>query len=247
MAQRLSELGSRELLDRVANDELGEGEVLEVLRNPHCTIEIAERIVNTPGWLTSHVVRERLAAFRGMPLSRSLNLLQTLPWLSLLHLAQLPQTPPMIRRQAERRLLARITTMTLGEKVAVARRAHRPLFRRLIANGDESVLVALLDNPRLVETDVLVIINTGSPSAGFFTTVARHSRWGERYPVRQALAECPHAPLAVALAALVQLKVTDIARAARKPDLTEKVRAAAWALVEKRRFNAEANGGTILR
>jgi len=247
MASRVSELGSGALLERVSSGELDEGEVLEVLRNPHCTVEIAERVVMTPRWLSSHAVRERLVGFRGMPLGRALNLLPTLPWLSLLHLAQMPQAPPVIRRQAERRLLGRITTMTLGEKVAIARRAHRPLFRRLVTTGDESTLTALLDNPRLVETDVLVVINTGRPSAGLLTTVARHYRWGERYAVRRALAESPDAPLPVALAALVQLKVTDIARTARKIDLPDAVRSAAWALVEKRRLNSKRSGGTMHR
>ena len=204
------DLNAAELLELVRNRSLVEGEALEVLRNPYCTVEVAEAVTKQRKALTSHKVRELLCGFRGFPFSHAVNLLATLPWTSLLELAKNPRTPPTVRRQSESRLLQRLTTMTLGEKVALSRVAHRAIFSPLISLGDEAVLTALLDNPRLVENDILVVIHRVEASPGYYRTLAAHRRWGQYYGVRKALVTCAHVPLPVALSMLVQLNAVDL-------------------------------------
>jgi len=231
VSRKLSSLGPDELLREVHSAELDEVEVLEVLRNPYCSVEIALLVAQRPKWTTSHGVRELLVGFRGFPFADAMNLLPTLPWTSLLQLAQAPKTPPVVRRQAERKLLDRLAKMALGEKVALARRAHRPLFASLIATGDLPVLVALLDNPRLVENDMLVLVNTRDLQPQFFQAIVRHHRWGGSYGVRRAVAECPRTPYPLALSALVQLNPCDLRSIVDRGDLPERLRAAAQALL----------------
>jgi hypothetical protein len=230
MARRILEMGPSELLDAVRGGELGEGELLEVLRNPFCTVEVAEAVAGARDLLGSTAVRERLSAFRGLPLPRAIDLIATLPWPSLVAVAQSPSSPPMVRRQAEKKLLSLLPRMTLGEKVAIARKVHRPLLRSVTALADVQVLVALLDNPRLTEDDILVILNTIEVPAEFCSTLARHHRWGGYYGIRLALAECPRTPLPVALSALVQLRTVDLEQVARRQRVAEPVRVAALAL-----------------
>lgn len=230
---RLSELSTDELAAVVEEGQLEPEEVLEVLRNPYCTVQIAERILQTPRWLTSHVVRERLAGFRNMNPARAMNLLATLPWLSLLHIAQAPKTPPLIRRHSERRLLQRMIDMSLGEKVALARLAHRPLIPTLTRANDTRVMVAMLDNPRLVETDVLVMIGNTDLDGEVFQEIARHRKWGTRYQVKLRLAESRAVPTPVALSALVQLRPSDKRALATRPDVNIEVRTAARKLAAR--------------
>jgi hypothetical protein len=234
VTRKLSALGSEQLLAHLREAELDEPEVLEVLRNPYCTLEIALTVADSRRWTTSHVVRELLVGFRGFPFARAMSLLPTLPWTSLLQLAQAPRTPPVVQRQAEKQLLDRLTRMTRGEKIALARRAHRPLFPRLIATADEQVLTAMLDNPRLVEVDVLVMVNTASAPPQFFFTVGRHHRWGLSYGVRLSLAACPRTPLPLALSAMVQLNPGDLRRIGEQPDVPERIHQAALALYARR-------------
>jgi len=234
MARKLSALGPDELLTAVRSGDLDELEVLEVLRNPYCTLEVAVHIADSPQWTSSHGVRELLTIHRGLPLARAMSLLPTLPWTSLLQIAQVPKTPPVVRRQAERRLLERLPRMTLGEKIALARRAHRPLFRELMAVSDDQVLTALLDNPRVVESDVVLMVNTSPAPPEFFGTLGRHHRWAQSYRVRSALAECVRAPLPLVLSAMVQLNPADLRRLAGRPDLPERIRHAAESLWERR-------------
>ena len=229
----ISTLDSDRLLQFVEQHELDELEVLRVLRSPFCTAQIAERIAGDPRLLDAHAVREKLAGFPGFTFSRALDLLSTLPWTSLLSLSQSPRTPPVVRRQAERKLLGLLASMALGEKIALARRAHRAIFQVLISTGDIQVLSALLNNPRFVENDILVILNTSEPPPDFFRQLASHQKWGPYLRVRRALVTCPHAPLPIALSVLVQLTVTEIRRVLEHPDLPEAVREAAQSLLDR--------------
>ena len=229
----ISELDSESLMELVRTGRLDELEVLQVLRSPFCTAQIAEHIASDPSLLDTHAVREKLAGFPGFTFGRALDLLGTLPWTSLLSLAQSPRAPPVIRRQAERKLLSLLTTMALGEKIALARRAHRAIFQVLIATGDGQVLTALLNNPRLVENDILVMLNTSEPPPEFFGELAGHRKWGPYFRVRRALVECPHTPLPVALSVLVQLPAAELRRALARKDLPEKVRQAGLSLIER--------------
>ena len=233
MKRVISELDSSELMALVRERQLDDLEVLQVLRSPFCTAQIAELIAADPKLLDAHTVRERLAGFPGFTFSRALDMLSTLPWASLLSLSQTPRTPPVVRRQAERHVLSQVVSMTLGEKIALARRAHRAIFPTLISGGDENVLTALLDNPRLVENDILVMLNTAAPPPGFFTELARHRKWGQYFRVRRALVECAHSPLPLALSVLVQLPTSELRRVIARPGLPQKVRAAALSLLER--------------
>jgi hypothetical protein len=229
----ISTLDSDRLMEFVEGRQLDELEVLQVLRSPFCTARIAEHIASDPRLLDAHAVREKLAGFPGFNFGRALDFLSTLPWTSLLSLSQSPRTPPVVRRQAERKLLAQLVSMALGEKVALAKRAHRAIFQVLIGTGDGQVLSALLNNPRMVENDILVILNTSKPPPEFFGELAGHRKWGPYIRVRRGLVECPNTPLPVALSVLVQLSVTELRRILERPDLPKRVREAAQSLLDR--------------
>jgi hypothetical protein len=229
----IEELNAKGLLDLVRGRQLDGLAVLKVLRSPYCTVQVAEEIASDRRLLGGHAVRERLAGFPGFNFSRAMDFLGTLPWTSLVALAQAPKTPPVVRRQAERRILTQFSTMALGEKIALARRAHRAIFGPLITTGDGQVLSALLNNPRLVENDILVMLSTTEPPPEFFSALARHNKWGQYFQVRRALVECPHTPYPLALSILVQLPTTDLKRAFAVPELPENIRSAINALLER--------------
>jgi len=229
----IPELDSDGLLELIQNRNLDEIEIVKVLRSPFCTARIAERIASDPALMGTHEVREKLAGFPGFTFGRALDLIATLPWTSLLSLSQSPRTPPVVRRHAERKLLAQLVSMALGEKIALARRAHRALFPALINTADGQVLCALLNNARLVENDILVILNTSEPPLQFFLEVAGHRKWGPYIQVRRALVVCPHTPLPLALSVLVQLSVSELRRVLENPHLSEDVRDAAYSLLER--------------
>jgi len=243
----IREMTAGELLELVRGGGLDEAGVLAVLRHPYCTVEIVREVLGLGRVLGSHAVRERIAAFPGLEVGRALNLLPTLPWLSLVHVAQEPRTPPLIKRRAEQILVQRIRSMTLGEMVAFARCAHRPLIRVLGRMAPDPVLEALLDNPRVIEEDILLVLSAGAPSPRFLRSVSRHRRWGSYYRLRHAVAIHPAAPLPLASSLLVQLTTRDLRRIAANPAAAAAVRERAQALVTRREAPAEPGDGRIQR
>ncbi len=233
MVRSIGDLDTKGLMDLVDNHELGELEALQVLRSPFCTPQIAEAIASNSSLLDAHGVRELLAGFPGFSFARALDLLATLPWVSLLALSQAPKTPPVVRRHAERKLVDHLYSMALGEKIALARRAHRALFKALTASGDAQILIALLNNPRLVENDILVILNTVDVPVDFLSELVRHNRWGSYRGVRRAVVEAGPTPLPLALSVLVQLSASDLREVVGKKNLRPEVRAAAYSLIER--------------
>jgi len=229
----IADLSSDELLTLVRSGSLDDFQLLDVLRSPFCTTQVAEMVASMREHLGTQSIREKLAGFPGLNNAQALNLLGSLTWSSLIAVAQNPKTPPLVRRQAERKLILQIPSMSLGEKVAMARRAHRALFPALIAAGDDKILTALLDNPRLVENDLVVLISTGKPEVGFISVVARHHRWGKNYPVKRIIVECSATPLPLALSILVQLTKKDQQIIAGRDDIPDRVRSAAEALWER--------------
>lgn len=215
----------------IRKGELDDFQVVEVLRSPYCTAQIAEIVATGQDHLGMQAVREKLAGFPGLSNAHAMNLLGSLTWSSLIAVAQSPKTPPLVRRQAERKLILQVPSMALGEKIAVARRAHRALFPALIAVRDDKILTALLDNPRVVQNDLVVLLNTGRPSVEFITSVARHHRWSKSYLVRFAIVVCTTSPLPLALSVLVQLPRKDQLSIAKRTDVSERLRSAAEALL----------------
>lgn len=243
MDRSIGNLDSKSLMDLVANREIDELEALQILRSPFCTPQVAEAIASDRRLLDPHGVRELLAGFPGFNFGRALDLLSTLPWVSLLSISQAPKTPPVVRRHAERKLISQLFSMALGEKIALARRAHRALFRVLAASGDEQILVAMLNNPRVVENDILVILNTVEVPPAFLTELARHSRWGTYRGVRRAVVQLESTPLPLALSLLVQMSVGELRRVVGMKNVPPKVRDAALSLIDR---HASGRRGVII-
>jgi hypothetical protein len=234
MMERISSMGPDDLLSVAEDENLDDGQAIEILRNPHCSVKVAERISAHRQLLGSDRIRGLLCSVRGMPTPRVANLVATLGWLGLLQLAQDPRTLPMVRKMAERRLVLRIPTLTLGERIGLARRSHRNLYRALVANGDPQVIVALLENPRLTEADVVALLNSINPQPAVFSAVLRSVRWAPRRGIRLAMARNASTPLPLALSALAELGPSELKSVADDRVVPKRVRDAALALLKKR-------------
>lgn len=88
--------------------------------------------------------------------------------------------------------------LTPGERTSAARTTDRLLIDRLLHDRDPRVIRALLDNPRIVERDVIKIAALRPTAPEVLNTVANHDRWSQNYRVRKALAFNPCSPTPLA-------------------------------------------------
>lgn len=100
--------------------------------------------------------------------------------------------------------------LTAGERTAAARTTNRLLLDRLLHDRDPRVITALLDNPRIVERDVVKIAALRPTAPEVLESLASHERWSQNYKVRKALAFNPCSPTPLARGLLRTLLRQDL-------------------------------------
>lgn len=115
-----------------------------------------------------------------------------------------------------------------GTRASWARGSDRNRLDRLLHDRDWRVIRLLLDNPRIVESDVVRIAAMRPTRPEIIELVATHGRWSSRYTVRKAIALNPSTPAPVARRLLPTLLRVDLKLALSAgdldPDLREEVR-----------------------
>ncbi len=108
--------------------------------------------------------------------------------------------------------------LPLGIRRSAARTQDRFLLDRLVHDHDHRVIALLLDNPRVVERDVVRIAAMRPQRPEVLEVIARHRRWSSRYPVRKALACNPYTPQPIARRLVPTLLKQDRRHAAIQPE-----------------------------
>jgi hypothetical protein len=217
----------------LAEDPPSDYTVLAVLRRavPRAFLE---QVAKTEPWASRPLLLTAVVLNPRADKALSLRLLSLLPWRSLASVASTPWVPGVIRMRAEALLDALLTELRLGERVALARIATRPLLLKLILDGEPRVVEAGLLNPRLSAEDLLNAIGREKPSRVLLVQTAASPRWTEAYSVRLALVLQPLTPLGVALAQMSALGRRDLERVVARAPLAPLIRAVARRLLDER-------------
>ena len=227
LRMRLSSAPPPYLEGALENPELGNEELLLLLRNRQAPGPLLQRIGRDRRWTRSYEVKRHLVLHPQTPKTLARSLLPHLHWRELAEVSGDLRVHPVVRRQAESLLRVRIEELSLGERIALARRASRGLIGCLVEGGDARVLRALLGNPRMVESDAVRIAATPKGSPDLFRQCADHPTWGLRPAVRMALLHNSRTPIAVALRLIDRLQAKDLHRLSKDVKVPKIVRVSA--------------------
>jgi len=187
-----------------------EDEALALLDNPHCTAAVCGVLARNPRLTAFYSVRLRLVQHRATPLTHAVKLVHYLHWPDLLRLSVDVKVPPQVRRSIDTQLLARLSKLALGEKIAAAKRCSAALIKVLLFDPDPNVFASLLINQLIREEDLLRLAGDDSASAEKLRLLAAHEKWSSRYAIRRALAVNPSTPRSVAASQLRFLSRRDL-------------------------------------
>ena len=212
LQRRLREAGPEALTDLVRRHltDLNPPALRQLFRNPHLNRQTIELLLAERRLLTFQEVKKELARHPQTPEVRALRFASGLFWRDLLELAGDTRVRPRIRRAAERHLVNRVPGLGAGEKVAIARRAGPLLVAQLRHDPEPRIVDALLENPRLTEGALMPLLSSDTARPEILSLVARHPKWGIRYPIRLALARQRRTPVQTALGILPHLKKQDL-------------------------------------
>jgi len=121
---------------------------------------------------------------------------------------------------------ANLDPMDLDERLRRAQGSAEELASVLFDHSEE-VLLALLDNPRLTEEHVKVLLSRKGLGRKILAEIAARARLLRGYAVKLALARHPHSPRHVSLVLLRHLYPFDLVRVAATPAAGAELRRAA--------------------
>ena len=213
-----------ELLSTASDPALTEDMALSLLKRPELPAEVLEQLAKNAQALKSRKVKIGLASHPHTPRHVSVPLARQFYTFELMKVALAPAVPADVKVAIDDVLIARLKAGTLGERLALARRASGRVAAALLLDveGTEGrtgqgetgdckiknaetvaretrVMQIALENPRL--TEALVISSVLRPVAGaaLVQAVARHAKWSPRREIRAALLRTEHLSLARAL------------------------------------------------
>lgn len=226
LERRLREAGPDELLALVREraPELSPAAAQLALHNPYVTAEVIEELAAQQRLLAFYEVKRDLARCGATPEVLALRLIGGLFWADLMAIGLDARLHPRLRRAADQYLLARLPGLAVGERISIARRAAPAILAQLRHDPTPRVIAALLDNPRLTEGALAPLVHGERTPAPVLLLIAADRRWGNRYPLRLALARNPATPLAAALRLLPALHKPDLRAVAGDPRLAEPLR-----------------------
>jgi hypothetical protein len=178
---------------------LNEDLALAQLERRNLPLVTLEQLGRDPAALKSRKVCFALAAHPRTPRHLALRLLRHFYTADLMQFGLRPAVAADLKHYAAEQLVTRLPSVTLGERLMLARRASETAAAALLLDKEARVSRTALDNARLTEAAVVRALMRPKADAAFVEAVCHHAKWSVRREIRLALLRSPHTPLARAL------------------------------------------------
>lgn len=180
-------------------NEYSEDLALALLNDCGLLSEKVERLAETAIVRKSRKVRRALAAHPHAPRHLALRIIREFYTFDLMQFALTPGVGADLKRSADELLVSRLASITLGERLALARRASGTVATSLLLDKESRVWQTALENSRLTEAALVRILARSTVSAALVEAVSHHVKWSARHEVRMALLRNAKTPVACAI------------------------------------------------
>jgi len=220
LAEAIHSLALDDLLRAAGDPTLTAELALALLERADLRGEVLERLGGNRSLLKLRKVKIALASHPKTPRHVSVPLIRQFYTFDLMKVALSPVVPADVKRTAEETLIGRLKTITLGERLTLARQASGMIAGGLLLDSEPRIMRTALENSRLTEASVVKAVLRPEASAALIQAVAQHAKWACRRDVQIALLRSEHLSLARALAfasALSAPKLREILQSSRLP------------------------------
>ncbi|HEY4902371.1 MAG TPA: hypothetical protein VIH89_02765 [Candidatus Sulfotelmatobacter sp.] len=191
---------SKPSLPELDGGTLTEDKALAFLQHPDLPPEIIQKIAKNTDVMKLRKVRLAIAAHPRTARRLSLRLIRESHTGDLARFALLPAVAADIKKAAAELLLTRLPSITVGERISLARRSPPTVAAALLLDKENRVWQAVLENPRLTEAGIVKALHRHGASDALVAFLCRHAKWSFRPEIRAALLLTEKIPLAHALA-----------------------------------------------
>src|ERR1700689_2085541 len=170
-----------------------------LLKDRTLPAEQIEQIPRNAAVMKSRKVRIAIAGHPRAPRRVALRLIRELYTFDLMQFSLLPAVAADLKRVSDELLVSRIASITLGERIALARRSSTMVAAALLLDKESHVWQTALQNPRLTETAIVKALLRPAATPAFVKAICHHAKWSVRLEIRTALLRNEFTPLARAL------------------------------------------------
>lgn len=230
----------RDDLIRVAADPALTADLaLALLKRADLPSEVLEQLAKNRAGFKQRKVKIALACHPHTPRHVSVPLIRQFYTFDLMKVALSPVVPADVKLTADATLIARLKTITLGERLTLARQASGRIAGELLLDPENRVMRAALENSRLTEAPVVQAVFKPAASVALIQAVSRHAKWSCRRDVQIALLRTENLSLARALAFARGIAPPQLREILQNSRLPAKIKEH---LLRKRQETQEVNG-----
>ena len=200
---------------------LTEDLALAQLRDPELSPDAIEKLSRDSAAMKSRKVRSAVASHPRTPRRIALRIIRELYTFELMQFALAHAAAADLKRVADELLLSRLSSITLGERISLARRSSTLIAGALLLDKEPQVWQPALENARLTEAAIVKSLQRATATPAFVEAVSHHSKWSVRHEVQVALLRNAHTPLAKAIEFSRRLpprQLRDILHTSRLPE-----------------------------
>ena len=195
-----------------------------LLRNRGLTGSLLNRISGDDRFARNDAVKRGVVFHPATSNAVSMRLVQFLHWRDLAALTNDNTMSIPLRNLAEQVLVGRLHQLPSVEKTTLARNAGRSVLGALLRQRDIRILPDLLRNPKVAESDVILLIKEAGTPTAVLGCVARDEKWSPRPMVRLGLVENPSTPVSDSIRLLTGLTANALQSILRNPRIAVPVK-----------------------
>jgi hypothetical protein len=226
-AEQLSEtVHSRveeELRSVASHTGLSQDIAQELLKRMDLSGEVLQTLAANGRVMKYRKVRLAVVMHQKTPRFVSIPLLRHLYTFELMQMALIPIVPADIKRASEDQLEKKISSLTSGERMTLAKQGSTRTAAILLQDKEERVIKASLNNPRMTEQYVVQALLKEGALQILILAVCLHAKWSLRKDVRGALLRNAHTPLAHAITSAQSFRLHQLKELFHQSKLPEKI------------------------
>jgi hypothetical protein len=186
-------------LEAAANSPLTQDLALALLKSGNALSTDIEQIAKDSGLMKSRKVRLAFVAHPRAPRRIALRLIRELYTFDLMQFSLMPAAAADLKRVADELLVSRLASISLGERISLARRSTAMVAAALLLDKESRVWQTALENGRVTEAAIVKALRRPNATPALVEAVCRDAKWSVRPEIRIALLRNAHTPLARAI------------------------------------------------
>jgi hypothetical protein len=226
---------ANDLLSAAKDVSLSEELAQRLLNHPELPARALELLAKNPSVMKHRPVLMAIVMHPRTPRFVSIPIANRLYVFELMQIAISPRVATDLKVAADNSIISRLESVSAGERMALARRGSTRLSGALLNDPEARVIEAALDNPRMIEVEIVKALKLEEVSQTLIGLVCEHRKWSLRTEIQIEILKGKHTPLAKAILIAERLPASTVSEVLKNSRLPIHVRAYLLEMQERRK------------